>query len=172
MSLQLWGDILTWGTIAQWITIAAIFLYDSVRMHGRINRQYKLAVEIGNGRILTARFRRKISRWYVLGSGIAFSLGILSTYSNLFLPHAPPDTRIVGAVIREGIIVMLFAFWRTKRANLVLQREIDELTEGELIDIAQDTNVRIREIQQRGQSDAPAEKLDREEGREHREKKR
>ena len=149
MSAVLWGDILTWGTIVQWLLIAAIFFYDSVRMHARVNRQYRLAVEIGNGRIVTARFRRRISRWYTLGSGIAFSLGLLSTYSNLFLPHAPPDTRIVGAVIREGIIVMLFAFWRTKRANLVLQREIDEMTEVELLNIAQDTNQRIKEIQEK-----------------------
>jgi hypothetical protein len=171
------GDFLVWATLLQWLAIAAVFFRDSIRVHMRTRRQYRTALEVGNGRVMVARIRNDISRWYILASAIALAVGLLAVYSYVFLPHPPPDTRLAGVVIREGIVVLLFAVWRTKRGNVVLYRMADAYRDsvavlGEVAHdtnvTSHDTNVRVREMQNRGQSDQPLEQTDRFEGHEHR----
>lgn len=114
-----------WLTVVLWDAISLAFFWDCLRVNRRTRLEYRLARARGNGRVIVARYRHGISKWYVLGSGIALAAGLLSAYSNAFLPHPPPDTRIVGSVVRLALITMIFAFWKTKRGNIALYREVD-----------------------------------------------
>ena len=124
------ANAIVWASILQWLAIAGVFAFDATRAYARSRRQYKVAREVGNGRMFVARRRRSIAAWIVVGSSMALLLGLLSVYSNGFLPHPPPDTRIAQVVIREGIVFMLFAFWRAARTSVLLQTEADTRRKG------------------------------------------
>lgn len=126
MSAETWAAIMAWATIYQWLAISSVFVFDAWRVHFRTARLLKVAKSIGNGMVIVAEVRNDISWWYIVGSSLALILGLLGAYSAASLAAPPPDTRIVGAVIREGIVIMLFAFWRTKRLNVRLFRLMDE----------------------------------------------
>lgn len=164
------ANVIVWASILQWLAIAGVFAFDATRAYVRSRRQHKAALSVGNGRVLVAMRRKGIAAWIIVGSYIAFSLGLLSVYSNGFLPHPPPDTRIAGVVIREGIVIMLFAFWRATRTSVLLQTEADT-RHGQMKTIqttVEDTNAKVTEMQERGQSDRPEERQDRAEGVRHR----
>lgn len=125
MSAETLASILAWATIYQWLAIALIFTFDSWRVHFRTARLLRTARAVGNGMVVVAEVRNRISWWYIVGSCLALALGFLGAYSASSLEAPPPDTRIVGAIIREGIVIMLFSFWRTKRGNVRLFRLMD-----------------------------------------------
>ena len=162
--------LFAWLTIGQWLIISILFVSDAVRVHLRTARSLKNARAVGNGRVMVAEVRNTISWWYILGSAIALTLGILGAGQQAFTPTPAPEFRLVGSVIREGIVVMLFSFWMTKRGNARIFRLMDARYNAlvNLEDMAEDTNVRVREIQKRGQHDQPEEQADRQEGRGHR----
>jgi hypothetical protein len=181
MSAEQLAAIMAWATIYQWLAIASVFVFDSWRVHMRTARLLRTARAIGNGVVIIAEVRNRISWWYIIGSMLALALGFLGAYSASSLEAPPPDTRIVGAVIREGIVIMLFAFWRTKRGNVRLFRLMDQRrrdseakseTDEHLqesvdagVEMAADTNMRIREMQQHGDTDRGEEQTERKEAK-------
>ena len=169
MSAESLALISAWFTVGQWLIISSLFLLDSSRVGYRVARQYRAVKRYDkNGRVLIAFYRRKISRWYIAAAFVAFILGLLATYQLIFAPDPPPQFRLIGSLIREGVIFFIFAVWRTKRLHLALQRLLDERTYEEGQEIIRDTNTRVREMQSRGLHDQPEEEADRKEGREHR----
>ena len=161
---------LTWVSLYLWLAIAGPFFAVAVIVHVLTRGLLKRALELGNGKIKVARRRLFTSRWYLLGSGLALALGLLSAYSALYLPPPPPDTRAVGAVVRFGVVTMLFAFLMTMIENLRTFRDFagDDAQKDRIEATSADTNERVREMQERGISDRPAEQTDRREGHEHR----
>lgn len=120
------NEVLLWGTLIQWMVISALFFADSLRVHVRTRREYAAARPLANGRALVGRYRHAISRWFVIGSGIGLILGILSVYRFIAHPQPlPQEVSIITAIVREGIVFMFFAFWRAKRLNLELYRQVD-----------------------------------------------
>lgn len=116
-----------WFTTIQWVTIALLFSIDSLVQGRRVARQYRNVKNYHtNGRVVIADYRRRISRWYIAASLTALLLGILATIQLIFAPEPPPEFRLIGSVIREGIIFFIFAVWRTKRLHRALQRILDE----------------------------------------------
>jgi len=176
--VSFWGELSRWATLLQWDLIAALALFDSFREWRVARRVYRLAVALGNGRVVVATFRKKIAGWFLLGFVIAWCCGMLATYAAIALPPPPPDTTVVTSVIREALCVLIFSFWRAKRNNRQMRLTFEDQRDAsavlkeradQLQDTADDTNERVREIQERGLSDQPHEQADRDEGREHRE---
>lgn len=167
MSAQ-FAAVLGWSSILLWVLLGALFLFDAIRVHRFSRRDYAIAKDVGNGRTRLAFRRNRASMWYMVGSGVALSVGLLALYFAATAPSPPsPEERVLTSVYRALLIFMLFAFWRTKRNNLAVYHEVDRpLTRLE--GVARDTNLRVREIQERGISDRPHEETDRSEGRRHR----
>lgn len=126
MSAQLLAEIGVWLTVLQWMIVGVIFFYDCVRIHLRAKRQYENALETGNGRVIVAKYRLKISSAFLWGSSIALALGFLRVGQLTIDPPPVPEFRIIGSLISEGIVLMLWKFWRAKRYNVILQRVVDE----------------------------------------------
>jgi hypothetical protein len=173
----MFSEILRWGTLAQWDIVATLALIDSYLEWKDARRRYRLASALGNGRVIVAKGNKVIASWFLLGFVIAWITGMLATYSAILLPPPPPDTSIMNSIIREALCVLIFSFWRAKRGNRRMRREFDaqrdaaEILEEKadhLQDTADDTNVRVREMQERGLADQPAERADRAEGHTHR----
>jgi hypothetical protein len=180
--------VLHWFVLGQWLMLGLVFCIDSWRGFFRANLMYQKAQEWDGGGLLDiAGTRRAKQVWYIIGSHLAFFLGLLSLYQIFFLAPAPPETRVFNSVIREGVVFMFFAFWRTERLLIVLYARQDEAMmrkdaaiarKDEAIErleeqhdgdeLARDTNIRVQEMQERGQHDQPEEEADREAGRNHR----
>lgn len=170
MNAESWAVLMAWLTIYQWLAISAVFVYDSWRVHFRTARLLRTARAIGNGMVIISEVRNKISWWYIIGSCLALVLGALAVISNAAMDPPAPDTRIVGAVIREGVVVMLFAFWRTKRLNVVLFRLMDSRRKDAEGDAKQMDRIekKIDDAATQQDVDRGEEQVDRSEGRTHR----
>lgn len=114
-----------WLTIVLWDAISLAFFWDCLRVNIRARAENRVAKASGNGRVIVARYRYRISNWYVLVSFLALSAGISATYSNIFAYHPPPDIRLINSITRFLLITMIFGMWRTKRGNIALYREVD-----------------------------------------------
>lgn len=132
MSTTFWAEVGVWVTVVQWMIIGLIFFYDCLRIHWRAIRQYKNALEAGNGRVIVAKYRLKISSAFLWGSSIALILGLLRVGQLSIDPPPVPEFRVVGALISEGIVLMLWKFWRAKRYNVILQRVVDQRSAEEM----------------------------------------
>jgi hypothetical protein len=173
VSRELLANIFTFGTLTQWIVIAFVYFGDAIRVHLRTKRAYRLALKVGNGGRRVMRSRIKTSRKHLAISFTASAVGVAVVYRWIYLPHPPPDTQIYSMVTTEGIILILFLMWRIKRDALNLIRQTDQYAlDHRQMDHVEatttDTNVRVREMQERGQSDQIEEQADRQAGRDHR----
>lgn len=139
---------LAWASIALWLNIACAFFVLAVVVHAKTRALLRAALAVGNGKVRVARRRIYISRWYLLGSGLAVALGLLSAYSAAYLPSPPPDTRAVGALVRVGICAMLFSFLMTKVENLKTFRDFDQKQADRIEEMGADSNRRIRRMEE------------------------
>jgi hypothetical protein len=176
----LWADVFVWGSVILWLAVATLFVLDSIRTHARSRREYARFKPLGNGRRIVAKRRLRISNWSFQGASVGLLVGILA-FIRLLMPdlNALPAL-LMGAYSRVLIVYMFFCFWRAKRNNILMYEEAIEQHNREVEGAAQrersirtaataeDTNVRVREMQSRGLSDQVEERVDRAEGSEHR----
>lgn len=110
-----------------WFLIASAALVDSFSMHKQTKEVYKIAREYGNGRTVMAKGRYDVSWWFLVGFMMSWLIGLLAILALFAVPVPRPDTTIYTFVLRYILIGAVFAFWRAKRTNILISRQLDAL---------------------------------------------
>lgn len=115
--------------------------------------------------------RRLLARWQVehafMGVFIYFFLLMAGISALVYrFDVIPLHTRLLIASL--SLVAALLALATRQERDAYYRRRTLLANASHLEEVAVDTNVRVREMQQRGQHDQPLEEEDRQEGRDHR----
>ena len=170
-----------WAALAVSLLFSVFAAYDSWKEYRDVRWTYQRAKELfTNGRLRIARARSVGGFWYLVGFNMMAAVFILVTYRAFTEPPDPDSTLILSVLTRIFAVFVVLAFWRTMRGQRRIRAELDESEDAALgmrkVQAMQERTYeevikqgeQIDEMQQRGQSDRPAEQADREEGQEHR----
>lgn len=114
-----------------WFMIATAAMVDSWRMHASTKDVWKMAQGLTNGRRIMAKGRYDVSWWFLAGFIVSWLIG-LAAMASLFAVTPPrPDTTFYTFLLRYMLIFVIFAFWRAKRVNLRIVRELDDIEDAQ-----------------------------------------
>lgn len=114
-----------------WNIISLLAFLDSGRMLSIAGYVYQQSEGLSHDQRVFAKARLRIAKWFFAGflcnllvGLVAISLLIL----NLPPPFAPPppDTSIMTTVLRVLIVAGIFSFWRAKRGNVAIGRQLED----------------------------------------------
>lgn len=122
---------LYFATLA-WFLIATVALVDSWHMHRQTKAVYDIARVFGNGRKVLARGRYKVSWWFLAGFFASWTIGLAAVAALLLVPLPRTDTTLYTCVLRYILIFVIFCFWRAKRTNIGISRQLDAMDAQEM----------------------------------------
>lgn len=163
-----------WVALAVSLLFSLFAAYDSWGEYLDVRWTHRRAQELfSNGRLRIARFRRVAGFWYAVGfNAMALVFGLVA-YRAFTEPPEPDDALVLPALTRIFATLVVVSFWRTMRGQRRIRAELAEAADikrdvRDVQGVVEDTNERVREMQERGISDRPEERTDRDEGRAHR----
>ncbi|MDP9474652.1 MAG: hypothetical protein M3R38_02985 [Actinomycetota bacterium] len=115
-----------WGATILVVVMSLGFLKDTYAERRDARWEWKRARLIGNGRVPIAEYSLKSSFAFLAGAVASLALGLVAAWALLFLPPAPPDTRLSSAILRVLFIVIIALFWRTLRLKRALRERLED----------------------------------------------
>lgn len=119
------ADVNLWLSTALWVAVSALALRDAAAEWRETRKEYLEALPFGNGKALVGRYRYRIATWFLVAFSLATVIGIIAVLGNIFAMPEQADTTLVSAILRYLLDFTLYAFWRAKRGNRAMRREVE-----------------------------------------------